>query len=102
MSTYGRCKMTRRWLVLMLFVTLAAAGCGRGGQANFPTVKIGQQIWPSMNILSQSEGFDKEEFGKLGTSAEYTYIESGPAMQAALSSGKIHIGIVGGARFVSA
>jgi taurine transport system substrate-binding protein len=94
--------MARKWPILVIFIVLVAVGCNRNGQAKYPSVKIGQQVWPSMNILSQSEGFDQEEFSKLGTSVEYTYIESGPAMQAAISSGKIDIGIVGGVRFVSA
>ena len=88
--------MTYKWLGPSLLMGLVMAAVSGGVQAqNYPTVRLGQQFWPSLNIVAQAEGLFEEEFGKLGASVEYTYTESGAGMNVALAAGGIDIALVG-------
>lgn len=88
--------MTYKWLGPSLIAGILMAAVSGGVQAqSYPIVKLGQQFWPSLNIVAQTEGLFEEEFGKLGASVEYTYTESGAGMNVALAAGGIDIALVG-------
>ena len=95
--------MTHKWIIQSFCMGILMAIVSGAAQAGeFPIVKLGQQFWPSLNVVAQSEGFFKEEFEKLGTSVEYTFVESGAGMNAALAAGDIDIALVGGPPAITA
>lgn len=98
-------------LLLSLVLVLGlAAGCGnsQAGKAIAPadtdrkTIRIGYQASSSLTILAKAKGFYEEEFGKDGTTVNYTLFLAGPPMVEALAGDRLDVANLGPLPAISA
>ena len=83
------------WLKPVLLTGALAVPLIGSAHADDLVVRLGQQYWPGMSIVAQSEGILEEEFAKFGAKPEYTYTADGAAMNVAMAAGAIDIAMLG-------